>query len=235
MILEVPELVLPNFSPSPVKTTYILCKYLLTRTWDRCYNQIPPSERAGMRSSVTERKFSWEGKTKIKKSQKSVDTDRNTWYYIRVASERYNNECKASSQRCCRTTEFCMKAISWKQAFRNHFHTKTALLVPWQINSNATLKILNEKVRKDKALKKIQRTRNSRKQAKANLTVSHLIFGSDGRIGSTRCWSGLRTKTFNWEFDPGSGWTLAACLTHASRTEMRCEREVLAQNNLFVS
>ena len=22
-----------------------------------------------------------------------------------------------------------------------------------------------------------------------------------------------------WEFDPGSGWTLAACLTHASRTE----------------
>ena len=135
----------------------------------------------------------------------------------------------------CRTTEFCMKAISWKQAFRNHFHTKTALLVPWQINSNATLKILNEKVRKDKALKKIQRTRNSRKQAKANLTVSHLVFGSDGRIGSTRCWSGLRTKTFNWEFDPGSGWTLAACLTHASRTEMRCEREVLAQNNLFVS
>ena len=23
----------------------------------------------------------------------------------------------------------------------------------------------------------------------------------------------------NWEFDPGSGWTLAACLTHASRTK----------------
>ena len=24
---------------------------------------------------------------------------------------------------------------------------------------------------------------------------------------------------FLWEFDPGSGWTLAACLTHASRTK----------------
>ena len=24
---------------------------------------------------------------------------------------------------------------------------------------------------------------------------------------------------FIWEFDPGSGWTLAACLTHASRTK----------------
>ena len=25
--------------------------------------------------------------------------------------------------------------------------------------------------------------------------------------------------TIYWEFDPGSGWTLAACLTHASRTK----------------
>ena len=29
-------------------------------------------------------------------------------------------------------------------------------------------------------------------------------------------WNG---KNFLWEFDPGSGWTLAACLTHASRTK----------------
>ena len=26
-------------------------------------------------------------------------------------------------------------------------------------------------------------------------------------------------RKFFWEFDPGSGWTLAACLKHASRTE----------------
>ena len=25
---------------------------------------------------------------------------------------------------------------------------------------------------------------------------------------------------WTWEFDPGSGWTLAACLTHASRTKL---------------
>ena len=30
------------------------------------------------------------------------------------------------------------------------------------------------------------------------------------------CWFILY---FYWEFDPGSGWTLAACLRHASRTE----------------
>ena len=30
----------------------------------------------------------------------------------------------------------------------------------------------------------------------------------------------LAGKNFlTWEFDPGSGWTLAACLTHASRTK----------------
>ena len=32
----------------------------------------------------------------------------------------------------------------------------------------------------------------------------------------------LEQTTFIWEFDPGSVWTLAACLTHASRTEMLC-------------
>ena len=29
----------------------------------------------------------------------------------------------------------------------------------------------------------------------------------------------LQTNILTWEFDPGSGWTLAACLTHASRTK----------------
>ena len=29
----------------------------------------------------------------------------------------------------------------------------------------------------------------------------------------------LSQQTILWEFDPGSGWTLAACLTHASRTK----------------
>ena len=28
----------------------------------------------------------------------------------------------------------------------------------------------------------------------------------------------IKNITINGEFDPGSGWTLAACLTHASRT-----------------
>ena len=35
---------------------------------------------------------------------------------------------------------------------------------------------------------------------------------------------------FYWEFDPGSGWTLAACLRHASRTRRPLEDWVLAQS-----
>ena len=35
---------------------------------------------------------------------------------------------------------------------------------------------------------------------------------------------------FFWEFDPGSGWTLAACLRHASRTEWPLEDGVLARS-----
>ena len=34
------------------------------------------------------------------------------------------------------------------------------------------------------------------------------------------CYRKAKEKTLTWEFDPGSGWTLAACLTHASRTKM---------------
>ena len=32
-------------------------------------------------------------------------------------------------------------------------------------------------------------------------------------------WNDHPVETLIWEFDPGSGWTLAACLTHASRTK----------------
>ena len=34
--------------------------------------------------------------------------------------------------------------------------------------------------------------------------------------------SGMVLEDFHGEFDPGSGRTLAACLTHASRTERPC-------------
>ena len=36
----------------------------------------------------------------------------------------------------------------------------------------------------------------------------------------TLIWARKRLDTIFWEFDPGSGRTLAACLTHASRTEL---------------
>ena len=43
------------------------------------------------------------------------------------------------------------------------------------------------------------------------------FFWSLASYESNLAWVSER-NTFLWEFDPGSGWTLAACLTHASRT-----------------
>ena len=34
-----------------------------------------------------------------------------------------------------------------------------------------------------------------------------------------KTWNCLKIEKDNGEFDPGSGWTLAACLIHASRTQ----------------
>ena len=42
--------------------------------------------------------------------------------------------------------------------------------------------------------------------------------GGDGNVKEMRA-NKLFHKRFYGEFDPGSGRTLAACLTHASRTE----------------
>ena len=39
-----------------------------------------------------------------------------------------------------------------------------------------------------------------------------------------------KKQYFFGEFDPGSGWTLAACLRHASRTKWPNNNGVLAQN-----
>ena len=44
------------------------------------------------------------------------------------------------------------------------------------------------------------------------------VFRDLASCASNLAWVSER-NTFLWEFDPGSGWTLAACLTHASRTK----------------
>ena len=50
-----------------------------------------------------------------------------------------------------------------------------------------------------------------------NGMCSHLK--SAARMGSHREVIFFENNFRTWEFDPGSGWTLAACLTHASRTK----------------
>ena len=79
---------------------------------------------------------------------------------------------------------------------------------PWQMNSNATLKIPErDGSRKDgfRLPGKLRFQKNKERDGNHNPDNSSQI-----RTGWENFWT--------WEFDPGSGWTLAACLTHASRT-----------------
>ena len=132
--------------------------------------------------------------------------------------------------------------------------------VPWQINSNATLKIpkrikdskriiQKNKFKKMNSSKTVMpddnwQDKQNRFEFRENETVR--VRGSDAihkpsayfidispaydfwKSYNCTCkhdsWCFIKNRTRNyhttWEFDPGSGWTLAACLTHASRTEL---------------
>ena len=56
----------------------------------------------------------------------------------------------------------------------------------------------------------------SRDESQSNLKNSKTFRIDEWLKLASWSWNG---KNFLWEFDPGSGWTLAACLTHASRTK----------------
>ena len=106
----------------------------------------------------------------------------------------------------------------------------------WQMNSNATLKI-QENFRK----RTVNGTRKLsglvRNQTGYVLQDIYRVYNSPGSFCGAD-WESAQTqevpavqelsililqrkiKIFYREFDPGSGWTLAACLTHASRTGM---------------
>ena len=69
------------------------------------------------------------------------------------------------------------------------------------------------------------------------------VSGKEGRSGNPETYSctsrsgregltphGTKRPSFHGEFDPGSGRTLAACLTHASRTELFISVDSLVAN-----
>ena len=81
-------------------------------------------------------------------------------------------------------------------------------IAPWQINSNATLKIPKTNY-------------SENKEPNSKDRISQKETGRTNRKVPWRAWeAGHATIKKTWEFDPGSGWTLAACLTHASRTDL---------------
>ena len=84
---------------------------------------------------------------------------------------------------------------------RKASYTQKRITEHWQLNNKTTLKIqLNFSDDFSKNRRTFFKNSNNKdKEASAS-------------------WTWIQTIT--WEFDPGSGWTLAACLTHASRTKL---------------
>ena len=82
--------------------------------------------------------------------------------------------------------------------------------VPWQLNNEITKR---RKIReRKKTLFKWSQIfwDMSLKKGQPKQTVKNARYRSGQR----------EISILTWEFDPGSGWTLAACLTHASRTSL---------------
>ena len=163
-----------------------------------------------------------------KKLKKVVDKSESIWYPIKVADDDNGQTGKRTAPEC--------------QKFRN---------APWQINSNATLKIPRKRQGRpawDKRSGKLMKGKGSREETNCRrprrskeaegvgISEKNEIRNREMRVceNSTknskpetklearRDWQeNLKSwRNLTWEFDPGSGWTLAACLTHASRTDI---------------
>ena len=76
---------------------------------------------------------------------------------------------------------------------------------------------LNSKFRSDSEYKPDLSGEDKQSFLKSDVMCSRLK--SALRMGSHREVIFFENNFRTWEFDPGSGWTLAACLTHASRTK----------------
>ena len=130
---------------------------------------------------------------------------------------------------------------------------------PWKLNSNATLKNSKRKFQnisketnqnsKERTVKisqvdfdwdqrwllsRLRRQDKTGSQQSCSLRFDPYMFFippalPDKSGGSRKEKHAIILRTQIREFDPGSGWTLAACLTHASRTELFIS---LLKNNL---
>ena len=104
---------------------------------------------------------------------------------------------------------------------------------PWKQNSTTNLERflsiqeVNQRTNKAKAKFMISPIKQCDELSKKG----HHVASAHSTKSNSGCAEG--SSNFFREFDPGSGWTLAACLTHASRTKHLARgRGVLAQIGL---
>ena len=139
-----------------------------------------------------------------KTSKKAVDKQRRICYPNKVAAEHTDCEFKNFWKKCL-TNEMKFAIIATFRRKRR---------VPCKLNNVTKRKHQTETVLRD-CNQEVARLGLS--QLPSLVTIKNEAMTNS----SVKDW--LKRKLvlipFYWEFDPGSGRTLAACLTHASRTE----------------
>ena len=157
-------------------------------------------------------------KEKEKNLWKSVDKRRRRWYYVQAFRRKPWGERK-------RSEEFLKKVSkkSWQREYSVIYSLsclrKRIAIGPWKLNNeirkgtrDSMVKIPSRRVFKS-TFQTVIRKLNS----EVYKTMSAM---TNERQSSENDWNSLGClNTIFREFDPGSGRTLAACLTHASRTK----------------
>ena len=126
--------------------------------------------------------------------QKVVDKTFKKWYFIKVVARQ-------------------IFKMSWKEIKKVLDKRKWIWYNKWADYSNLTKNIDNWTVRN------LERFWESIRTLQWKLKTFKTVNSDSIWMNELAKFNLTEINFLTWEFDPGSGWTLAACLTHASRTK----------------
>ena len=155
-------------------------------------------------------KITWESIKKLAKNlQKGVDIKNALWYYIQVDAIRHWNKAKVARHLKFDLSKLNIEPIKKRMCGSSAFQARDQVkLISFNNKSQiGSSKYLTKRNCSD--------SRKNEESEWDNTLVYRMSLTKFWR----RRWQFIEVKNFFGEFDPGSGRTLAACLTHASRTE----------------
>ena len=127
-------------------------------------------------------------------------------FFILIFDRKKDRKKIKKNGKCCWQWE--EKEVYYKSCRERRWHQKIGARALWKLNSWKRTKPDDSFALSEMKIE-IVRARS----------IQTVFFGQRKRRKQVSEWAKSK-HLFNGEFDPGSGRTLAACLTHASRTEL---------------